>query len=397
METPTTTEPAAPDPGTAPPAAPAPGRRRWHPDAVLLVGIYLLVRAMSFVADIYAAHVDRYYRGSLQAPFLSWDGGHYMTIAQHGYPAAAQTSTFYGGHLVYSVAGFEPVFPILIAVVHLVVRSYFVAGLVVSVAAGGVGTVLVWKLGTVLADARVGFNAALFFIVFPGLAVAWGMFYAEALGIPLAAGALLLMARERWEWAGLVGVLATATSPLALPLALAPLGPCVRSLRRREYPAGIITMFLTPLGFVGFALWLGARYRDALFWWHLQNQAWSATVDWGRGLVKVLAHPSAADYAGPGWLEWIGVVVVLAAAYALWRARLPSFVNLYCAGLLVLLVVSNQLGFKPRLVAWGFPALVALAVVLKRRGGLVVVIGFAVLMPIVLVAYTTIGNTMLQP
>ncbi|MDE3085162.1 MAG: hypothetical protein KGJ77_00220 [Acidobacteriota bacterium] len=48
-------------------------------------------------------------------------------------------------------------------------------------------------------------------------------------------------------------------------------------------------------------------------------------------------------------------------------------------------------------MAWGFPALVALSAVLKRRGRLDVVIGFAALMPVVLVAYTTIGNTMLQP
>ncbi|MGH9030206.1 MAG: hypothetical protein ACRDV4_11415, partial [Acidimicrobiales bacterium] len=76
---------------------------------------------------------------------------------------------------------------------------------------------------------------------------------------------------------------------------------------------------------------------------------------------------------------------------------LPAFVNVYCASVFVLLFVSNQLGFKPRLLSWAFPALIAVAVTVRERARQTLVLAFAALLPVVLIAYTTIGNTLVQP
>jgi hypothetical protein len=96
-------------------------------------------------------------------------------------------------------------------------------------------------------------------------------------------------------------------------------------------------------------------------------------------------------------LEWIGLVVVVAALFALWRATLPGFVNAYCLGVVLVLLVSNSLGFKPRLLTWAFPALIAVAAIVRPRAWMAIALAFACLLPLVFLSYTMLGNTMAQP
>lgn len=351
---------------------------------------------MLLVADLLAAHLS--YGGDPSGPLNAWDGHFYLQIALHGYPSATAA---HAAHFSYSVSGFEPVFPALIRFVAVLTRlSVDASALVVSILGGAAATVLVWLLAFELRGEEVAYKAALLFVVFPGMGVAWGVYYSESVGLALAAASLLLMARERWLWAGLVGAAATATSPLALPLVLAPAVPAIKALRERRLRVAsvrVATVVMTPLGFLAFAGWLAVRYDDALYWWHLQHRAWGATVDFGKSLVLLLPHFWSGGYQGRAWLEWIGIVAVGAAVFSLWRARLPALVNAYCAGVFVLLLVSNQLGFKPRLLVWAFPALVAVASFATKRLVNALAVTFAALLPIVFLAYATLGNTMIQP
>ena len=352
----------------------------------------MVVRVVLLLADVFAAHVS--YSSHLAAPLYSWDSNWYLIVAAHGYPAIAPSV---GGQLTYSAAGFLPVFPLLIRLFTAFDLSADAAALLVSILGGAIATVLVWRLATALVGEAAGWRAAVLFTVFPGMGISWGLFYCECVGLAFAAGSLLLMLRERWIWAGVAGALATATSPLALPLALAAAVSAVQALRRRELPGALFTLFVIPTGFLGYVAALSVRYHDPRFWWHLQSQAWGASVDFGRSLVGLLPHLWRTGYQGPAWLEWIGVAVVAAALVALRRARLPGCINAYCLGVLVLLFVSNSLGFKPRLLTWAFPALVAVAATARPRTWLAVVISFACLLPLVFLTYTMLGDSMAQP
>jgi hypothetical protein len=357
-----------------------------------VLGFYAIVRAGLLVVDILTAHVSD--GGNLSGLLTSWDGIWYLRIATSGYPA---TPTRTAGHLTYGAAGFEPVFPALIRGTELLGFSVLQAATAVSLVVGAVSVLLVWRLGCVLFDQRVGWVGAALFCVFPGMAISWGLTYSECVGLGLAAGCLLLMLRERWFWAGLIGAVATATSPMALPLALAAVVPVLRSLRGRELPGALLTVCLVPMGFLAFAGYLGLHYHDPLFWWHLQHQAWGAQVDFGESLLVLLVHPWSGGYQGRGWMEWAGIMTVVGAIVALVRARPPLLITFYCAGAFILMFVSNQLGFKPRLLSWAFPALIALAAITRRRGWKPIAIAFVILLPIAFVAYTTYGNYMIQP
>jgi len=356
-----------------------------------VLGVYAVVRLALLIADSLAAHVG--YAGHLGGPLNSWDAHFYVTIAAHGYPATLPTVD---GHLTYSEAGFDPVFPLLIRIVAGTGLSFTVAAFVVSLIAGAVTAVLLYKLAAMLYDDTVGVRAAILFSVLPGMGVVWGVFYAECVGLAFAAGSLLLMARGKWVAAGVLGALASATNPMGLPLVVPALVLAIQQIVRREAPRALIAAALVPVGFFGFALWLGIRYDNLLIWWKVQHEAWGATVDFGKSLILLLPHFWAGGYQGKAWLEWTDIVAVLAIAVFVWRARLPLFLSAYSAGVVAMCFASNQ-GLKPRLLTWAFPALIALGVQLGLRAWQTVVIAFAMLTPIVFLAYTTLGNTMIQP
>jgi hypothetical protein len=151
------------------------------------------------------------------------------------------------------------------------------------------------------------------------------------------------------------------------------------------------------MGFFTYIAMLGIRYHDALYWWHLQHEAWGAQVDFGKSLLILLVHPWSGGYQGKGWMEWAGLVTAVALAAALVRARPPLLITSYCIAAFALMFVSNSLGFKPRFLTWAFPALIAVAAVTRRRGWQPIAIGFAVLLPIVFLVYASLGNYIIQP
>jgi hypothetical protein len=368
-----------------------PAYERLRP-ALPLLGVYAIVRVGLLIADALAGHLS--YGTHPDGPLTAWDGHWYLSVAAHGYPGSAPRA---GGHLTYGAAGFEPVFPALIRATEAVGFTAVQAALVVSIVAGAASVILVWRLGTFLFDEKVGSIGAILFAVFPGMAICWGMTYSECIGLALVAGCLLLMVQDRWFWAGVTGALATATSPMALPLVIAALVTVLQQLRRHEVPRALIATTLIPVGFIAYVGLLGLKYHDTLYWWHLQHQAWGAKVDFGKSLLVLLVHPWTGGYQGKSWMEWAGLVTVVILVVALVRTKPPLLVTSYCVAAFALMFVSNSLGFKPRFLAWAFPALIAVAALARRRGWQPIALAFAVLLPIVFLAYASLGNYIIQP
>jgi hypothetical protein len=179
---------------------------------------------------------------------------------------------------------------------------------------------------------------------------------------------------------------------LAVPAAV--LG--VQALTRREMPRALITAALVPVGYLGFALWEGIHYHDLFAWWHIQSQAWGNRIDFGKSQVLLLGHFWAEGFQNRAWLEWIGIVAVVAIAYFLWRARPPLSLSAFCAGVVLLLFLSNQ-GLKPRLLLWAFPALIAVVSSSGLKTWQTLVVAFAMLTPVVFLGYTLLGNTLTPP
>jgi hypothetical protein len=357
-----------------------------------LFAVYVGVRLYLFALDVVAAR--RSFNGNLDGPLLGWDAWHYLQLAASGYPSVAP---LVGGRLTVSNGAFGPMFPLLIRVVHESSLPLVDAAVVVSFLGGLVATLCVWRLAAHVTDERVGLSSAMVFVALPGLAVVWGLLYSECVGIACAAASLLLMCKQRWVTAGLVGALAALTSPLALALAAPASVRALLELRRRRFSRAWFSVALIPSGFLLFAGWLGLRYDDALFWWHLQRQGWGTSVDFGSSFVHLLSHWTKIGGQGPAWLEWIAVLVVAGGVAALVLARLPLELNIYCAAILTVLFITNDLGFKPRLLTWAFPMAIAAALVLPTAARRSLIVLFLVTMPFLFILYTTMGNSIAQP
>ena len=111
--------------------------------------------------------------------------------------------------------------------------SPLMAAVIVSWVAGGVFVVLVTALVTRAFDHGAGQRAGVVLSVFPGAYIAT-LAYAESLATMLVAASLWAMARDRPYRAGVMGALATFTSPLTLPIGLSLLWRAWR----RGLPAG---------------------------------------------------------------------------------------------------------------------------------------------------------------
>jgi hypothetical protein len=357
-----------------------------------LVAAYAAMRLYLFVLDVVAAR--RSFNGNLDGPLLGWDAWHYLQLAASGYPAVAPRAE---GRLTFSNGAFGPMFPLLIRMVHDTSLPLVDAALVVSVLGGLVATLCVWRLAATVTSERVGLSSAMVFVALPGMAVVWGVLYSECVGIALAAASLLLMLKQRWVAAGLIGALAALTSPIALALALSPLVRTLLELRQRRVSRAWLTVALIPSGFLLFAAWLGIRYHDVLFWWHLQRQGWGTYVDFGNSFVHLLSHWSKIGGQGPAWLEWVAVLLVAGGVVALVLARLPLELNVYCAAILAILFITNDLGFKPRLLTWAFPMAIAATLVLPTAVRRTLIALFVLTMPFLFILYTTMGNSIAQP
>lgn len=191
---------------------------------------------------------------------LKWDGGFYVTIAQHGYtfdPTGASPST----------TAFLPLYPFLIKVVAAVLRgitpgfdwgnpsygSYVAAGLIVSNVCFFVALVLLIKLLTPRLGLWGASLAALGLAVMP-TAFYFSGIYTEGLFTMLVL-ATFSLARSDWRWkwlcVGLVGALAVLTRTVGLVLAPAML---VEYMAQRDWNWRRARPDVLLLGFMPFGL-----------------------------------------------------------------------------------------------------------------------------------------------
>lgn len=197
---------------------------------------------------------------SLLELMTQWDGQWYWLIAQQGYPSVLPLTD--SGAVDTNQWAFLPLYPVLADVLRFGVLDWRVAAIALSVVSGAVAAVL---LGALLLP-RIGRSKALFAVaVFSASPLSFVLqtAYAEALGLALLLGALVLVDRRRY----LAAILPTAplafTRPGALVLALTVgLQLVLRLVRaRRGGPALPLRELLGGVALTGTAVVLGFAWN----------------------------------------------------------------------------------------------------------------------------------------
>ena len=304
--------------------------------------------------------------------FAQWDSGWFLGIAEHGYRTKQD-------------AAFFPFYALVVRGVAEVLRSYVVAGVLVSLVAGAVAVVVLRRLASpALAD-----DTVLFVALYP-IAFVFTAAYSDGLFLALAVGSFLAAVQRRSLLAGVLGGLACATRLVGLallPALLVLLWP-----RRRRDVLGLIPLVLLPAAVGAYALYLDHRLGDAWAFLHVQNVYWHRHVHaagplsglWlavkfgyqgASELVQHLPRAPAAIQHKDQWASWnvVQLLLLIAAAWLTWIAwrRLGAAYGLYSVATLLIILTSPAdlvpLVSLPRFLLGDFPLFLALAASCANR------------------------------
>ena len=328
-----------------------------------------------------------------------WDTRWFVETATAWYPASLPEPG------EQTTLAFFPGYPALVAAVHAPGVPAVWAAVLVSLALGGVATLLVWRLALCVAPPDGALRAAVLFCCFPGAVVlSWG--YSEALAAALVGGCLVALHRRRWLLGGLVAAAAGATRvDVGVGLLVAAAAAAVAAGRRDGERRAVVAPLVAPLGTLGVWALLWWRTGSPRAWTLAQERGWDQHMDFGTHAVNTVGRVAAHPFRSPTSVVQLVTLVLLAgglACLAWWargalraggdaaRAVLPWIA--YTAVMVLVMLASNQVGFRPRAVLLLLPAFVAVAVRLPRPAAAWVAGTFAVAQTLLLVMYLGIPS-----
>ena len=163
--------------------------------------------------------------------------------------------------------------------------------------------------------------------------------------------------RRRWVIAGLLGLLATATSPVAVAFAVSCAWCAYREIRRNRNWRALAAPVLAPLGFVGYLGWLWVHSGGISVWTQTERYGWHsyASLWYPVHLVaSFVANPVAPTETNN--ILVAGIVVVVICAVVAIRDRMPVPILLYGLIAAGIAAVTAPVGLRPRVHPLGLPA-----------------------------------------
>jgi hypothetical protein len=322
-----------------------------------------------------------------------WDTRWFVETATQWYPstlpAEGQQTTL----------AFFPGYPGLVAGVHALGVPALGAAVAVSLVLGGLATLLVWRLALCVAPPDVAVRAAVLFCCFPGAVVlSWG--YSEALAAALVAGCLLALHRRRWVLGGVLAAAAGATRvDIGVGLLVAAAAAAVMAWRGGDRRA-VVAPLIAPAGTLAVWALLWWRTGSPRAWMLAQERGWDQHMDFGTHAVNTVGRVVTNPLRSPTSVVQLGTIVLLVAGLAAlaWWARgslraggdaaraVPPWVA-YTAVMVVVMLASNQVGFRPRAVLLLLPVFVAASVRLPRVAAVWTAGTLAVAQALLLVMY----------
>lgn len=326
------------------------------------------VRSSQLVVDAAAEGEERPENavGLITGALTSWDGLWYLEIVRQGYPRVIPDNITYFQE--EARAAFFPVYPFVVRVFDVVFPGGDTfAALAVNLLLGAVAVVLVGLLALRLTDAEVAARAMILFAVFPGSFVL-SFAYSEATLIVLVAACLLLLLDERWVLAGLVGALATATRPNGVALVAACVVASFIAIRARRDYASLAAPLLSPLGFIGFQVFLAAHTDEALPWFRVQREAWAEGTSFGgTAVTNTLSFLSSPLSSPTNAITAVSLFALVAAGWCAWKHRLPLPILAYVAVVVMLMLLPETVTARPRFLFTAFPLVIPVAAWWPRR------------------------------
>jgi len=210
-----------------------------------------------------------------------------------------------------------------------------------------------------LAGDVAGRRAALLFAVFPGTFV-FSFAYSEGIVVTCVAVGLLALLDHRWWLAGLVGAVATASSPVALAFVVSCAWAAGAAIRRDRRYGALAAPLVAPLGFVAYMAFLWRHTGEAMAWRLTERGGWhsypSVTYPF-RIIGTFVTDPLAPTMTGQ--ILFFGTVAAVVGVVLMVREHQPAPVFLYGLCAVGAAALSQPVGLRPRFLMLAFPLVMA--------------------------------------
>lgn len=352
---------------------------------VLAIGIRIgLLLAGYIVGYIIIDRESVNWTDILTETWSRWDANNYIRIAQNGYQSE-------GDDRVLIV--FFPLFPLAMRAVHYVVPSYWVAGSIVSfVSAVGAGFFLQALVAKDGGDDSEADRSVWYMSLFP-TAYFFAMPYTEAMFLVFVTASFFAARNERWDWAGVLGMLACLTRLQGIALIPA-LGIEALHQNRCQIPWRAYWLALVPVGTLTYLVINWAVLGDPLEFMSIQRDHWFhefafpwETID--NTYDSIAGYPPGNTRLGIYEFRAAGMIVGGGLLLAGVRYLRPSYQAFGWVTMLLITSVTFQLSI-PRYLLGIFPLFLVLARMGRRPAWhQALLTSSAVLMGILYVVYAT--------
>ena len=323
----------------------------WIPTTALLAYVACRIATVGAVAI-----ADLSTHNSVIFDLTRWDGEWFLRIVHSGYPSHLPMAH---GHVLANPVAFFPLFPLLVRAGTAIGIDAGVAALLLS---GVAGLGAVWAVGLLarrLAGDQAASRAALLFAVFPGT-FAFSFPYSEGIVITCVGFGLLALLDQRWWLAGLLGAVATASSPVALAFVVSCAWSAGIAVRRSRNFSALVAPLLAPLGFVAYMVYLWRHTGELMAWrlterggWHsYPSLAYPFQIAW-----KFISNPVSPTLTGH--ILVAGSVAAVIGVVLMIREHQPAPVFLYGLCAAGAAAVSLPVGLRPRFLMLAFPMVIA--------------------------------------
>jgi hypothetical protein len=324
--------------------------------------IYLVSRAITWAT---LAVTTLFTHQSILQEVDRWDSRWFLRAAALGWP---RHLPFEQGHVAGNTIAFFPLFPLSIRwLADVSGLSLLAAGITITTVTGLTAMIGVWALVRHYADQASADRATLLVALFPGSFVL-SMVYSEGFALTFLAFGLLALLQKRWLLAGLLGLLASFTTPVALAFEVSCLWCAYRELATERNWRVLAAPVLAPLGFVFYQVWIWQHTGNLNAWRLTERGGWKSypSLVYAFHTVGVFVRDPVATNKTDDLLFICTVLVVVAAVVAL-RSSMPTPMVLYGLSAAALGMISAPIGLRPRFIFLAFPLIIAVGTWLRGR------------------------------
>jgi hypothetical protein len=341
--------------------------------------IYLLSRAITWTT---LAVTTLFTHQSILQEVDRWDSRWFLRAAVQGWP---RHLPYDQGHVAGSTIAFFPGFPLSIRwLADLPGFTPLAAGITVTTVTGLTAMIGVWALVRHYADGPSADRATLLVALFPGSFVL-SMVYSEGLALTFLAFGLLALLQKRWVLAGLLGLLASVTTPVALAFEVSCIWCAYREVAGPRNWRALAAPILAPMGFVAYQAWIWRHTGNLNAWRLTERGGWKSYPSFVYAVHTVtvfVRDPIAANKTDD--LLFVCTALVVVAAVVAVRSTMPTPLVLYGLAAAALGMISAPIGLRPRFIFLAFPLIVAVGTWLRGRAYVTV----AVVSTVLLIAFT---------